>query len=105
MNPLPCHDICRRSVKSRGPLAGAFFPRRSRKRAGPVRRRTPASCPAGLTAGESFQCAEDLENRFITTTPRMISAMPIIAGASSLCPCTSHAMRAISTMPTPDQMA
>ena len=35
----------------------------------------------------------------------MIRAIPIMAGRSSFCPCQIQAAAAISTMPTPDQMA
>ncbi len=51
------------------------------------------------------QCATVRENRFSTSTPATISAMPMMAGQSSRCPCTPHAIPATSTTPAPDQMA
>src|SRR5690606_4691418 len=54
---------------------------------------------------ERDQCATDSENRFMTRTPAMISAMPMMAGGSSVCLCQNHATRATSTMPTPDHTA
>jgi len=51
------------------------------------------------------QCTTVRENRFSTSTPATISAMPIMAGQSSRCPCTIHAIPATSTTPAPDQMA
>ena len=55
--------------------------------------------------GTTVQCADERENRLITSTPAQIRPMPTMAAASSFCLNTNKPIREISTMPTPDQIA
>ena len=51
------------------------------------------------------QCGMDFEKRFTTSTPRMISASPARAGRSRRWPYQIQETAAISTIPSPDQIA
>src|SRR5258705_480775 len=78
--------------------------------------RTLWNCPHALFVTRSgqkrqpppamrLQCPTDREKRLMTSTPAMISPMPIRAAASRCCPNHNQLTTEISTMPTPDQIA
>ena len=58
-----------------------------------------------LYSNNGNQWDTESENTLITTTPAIIKASPNTAGQSRCCLNTVKPMTAISTIPTPDQMA
>jgi hypothetical protein len=75
------------------------------RKAGIDPNRTPRKCSQGVQELLDASQWADREKTFMTTTPEMISAIPINAGASNFCPKSSQPVSEISTIPTPDQMA